>query len=219
MIRIIKQIFSRIPKKGIASIVSPFLGILANRLYDSYVLQTGFVGWPRVLPVLVWSGALLATYFLLAFIFQSIRLASELSTQAQIASQNPQDTRRELPVSEVGIGTFKDSLLAIDILAKVVLGERSKPSIEVFLKRIVLGEPYCPNCSRTLDTTHASWRADGVQIGYACSNCKREREGKKLDLYKDVQGQVRRNFDAYWQTYTEAVDRLTGGKPEEFKVT
>jgi hypothetical protein len=218
MIGTIKKIFSRIPKKGIASIISPFLGVLAGRCYDSYVLQTPFLGWPRLLPVLVWSGGLLAIYFLIAFIYQSIRLASELSTQMPTASGHPQDTRKKLPVSEVTIGTFKDPLLAIDILAEVILEERSKPGIEVFLERIVLREPYCPHCSRTLDTTHASWVADGVQTGYRCSDCKTDREGTVLNLYKDVQGEVRRNFETYWQTYTEAIHRLTGGKPERFRV-
>jgi hypothetical protein len=142
----------------------------------------------------------------------------EAIDQMPTASGHPQDARKKLPVSEITIGTYKESLLAVDILAAVILEEKSKPGVEVFLKRIVLREPYCPNCSRTLDTAHASWMADGVQTGYRCSKCNTERKGTELDLYKDVDGEVRRNFETYWQTYTEAIHRLTGGKPGEFRV-
>jgi len=142
----------------------------------------------------------------------------EAINQMPTTSGHPQNVRKKLPVSEITIGTYKEPSLAIDILAEVILEEKSKPDIEVFLKRIVLREPYCPNCLRTLDTTHASWMADGVQTGYKCSKCNNEREGTVLDLYKDVHGEVRRNFETYWQTYTEAIHRLTGGKPGEFRV-
>lgn len=141
----------------------------------------------------------------------------EAIDQMPTASGHPQNARKKLPVSEITIGTYKESLLAIDILAEVILEEKSKPGIEVFLERIVLRQPYCPNCSRTLDTTHASWKADGVQTGYRCSKCNTERKGTVSDLYKDVQGEVRRNFEMYWQTYTEAIHRLTGRKPGEFR--
>jgi len=142
----------------------------------------------------------------------------EAINQMPTASGLSQNAKKKLPVSEITIGTYKESLLAVDILAAVILEEKSKPGVEVFLKRIVLKEPYCPNCSRTLDTTHASWMADGVQTGYRCSKCNTERKGTELDLYKDVDGEVRRNFETYWQTYTEAIHRLTGGKPGEFRV-
>jgi len=142
----------------------------------------------------------------------------EAINQMPTASRHPQSARKKLPVSEITIGTYKESLLAIDILAEVILEEESKPGIEVFLKRIVLRDPYCPNCSRTLDTTHASWKADGVQTGYRCSKCNTERKGKVSDLYKDVHGKVRRNFETFWQTYTEAIHSLTGEKPGEFRV-
>jgi len=142
----------------------------------------------------------------------------EAINQMPTASRHPQSARKKLPVSEITIGTYKESLLAIDILAEVILEEESKPGIEVFLKRIVLRDPYCPNCSRTLDTTHANWMADGVQTGYMCSKCNTERKGKVSDLYKDVHGEVRRNFETFWQTYTEAIHSLTGEKPGEFRV-
>jgi len=60
--------------------------------------------------------------------------------------------------------------------------------------------------------------AIGGQTGYKCSKCDTEIEGTVLDLYKDVRGEVPRNFESYWQTYTEAIHRLTGGKPGEFRV-
>jgi hypothetical protein len=218
MYHIIKRIYSRIPKKGIASVVSTFIGVLADRLYESYVSQTAFVGWPRIFPVLLWTVGFLATYFLIAFIYESISLASDLATQVQADPKKFPDPRKKLPVSEVSIGTFKDRVLAIDILAKVILQEKTKPSIEVFLKRIVLERPYCPNCQRTLDTTRASWMADGVQTGYKCSNCQTERRGVMSDIYKDVQGEIRRNFDSYWQPYSRLINELTDGKPQDFRV-
>jgi len=142
----------------------------------------------------------------------------EAIDQMPRASGSSQDAKKKLPVSKITIGTYKERSLAVDILAVVILEEKSKPGVEMFLKRIELGEPYCPNCLRPLDAIRASWMADGVQIGYRCSKCNTKREGTELDLYKDVEGEVRRNFETYWQTYTEAIHRLTGGKPGEFRV-
>lgn len=214
----IKRIFSRIPQKGIASILSPFAGVLADRFSEAYVSQSPLVGWPRILPVLIWTGAFFGVYFLGAFIYQAIKLAADLNAQTQRNPKSFPDPRKKLPVSEVSIGTFKDTVLAIDILAKIILEERTKPSAEVFLKRIVLERPYCPTCSRTLDETHASWVAYGIQTGFQCSKCQTEREGVMSDIYRDVEGEVRRNFGVYWQTYIRAIDQLTGGKPHDFRV-
>jgi len=200
------------------SIVSPFIGVLADRLYESYVSQTPFVGGPRIFSVMLWSAGFLAAYFLLAFIYQNMRLASDLTNQIQTDPKKFPDPRKKLPVSEVSIGTYRDTVLAIDILTTIILDEQTKPSVEVFLKRIQLEDPYCPKCQRTLDTTHADWMADGVQIGFKCSNCQSERRGVMSDIYRDVEGEVRRNFDSYWRTYSHLIDELTHGKPQDFRI-
>lgn len=213
----VKRIFSRIPKKWV-TIFSPILGVLVDRLYESYAAQTPFIGWLRIFPVLIWGTLVLGVYFLIAFIYQSIKLASEVIPQVHTDLEEFPDSRTKLPISEVSIGTFKDTELAVGILAKVILEEKTKPDVEVFLKRIFLGKPYCPKCQRTLDTTHADWMADGVQTGYKCSKCQTERRGVMSTIYKDVQGEVRRNFDTYWQTYSRAINELTHAKPEDFRV-
>jgi len=226
MLNTIKRIISRIPKKGIATLASPFLAVIADRAYDWYVLETQFVGWPRVLPVLMWSGVFLAAYFLLAFVYQSVKLVRELEGRARsvpVEAYHREMTllaynnKKPLPSDRVSIGTFQDRLLAVDIMAKVILEEKARPGVEVFLKRITLGRPYCPNCSRTLDTTHAGWHADGVQIGYSCTQCKTERRGDQDAVHKDVEGEVRRNYDCFWQAYQNEIAKMTGAKPEDFK--
>ena len=198
--------------------LSAFLGILADRFYESYVSQTPFVGWPRLWPVLWWSAAFLSAYFLIAFVYQAIMLAAEVMRQHQSDPTKLPDPRRKLPVSEVSIGIFKDSVLAIDILATVILEETAKPSPEVFLERITLKRPYCLKCKRTLDETHADWIAYGVQTGYKCTNCDTERDGIMSDIYRDVEGEIRRNFETYWQIYSRLLHELTNGKPEDFRV-
>jgi hypothetical protein len=129
-----------------------------------------------------------------------------------------EDRREPLPYSEIVIGTFKTDSLAVDIQAKILLGEKIQPATETFLARICLGDPYCPRCSRSLDRRDAGWMADGMQIGYQCPTCGTQREGTYSDLFKDVCGQVRRNYPEYWQKYQKAIHDLTGGEPHKFKV-
>ena len=218
MFKTISQIFARIPRKWIVVAVSAISGILLDRISDAYISNTPFVGWPRVEPVLIWATTIVVVYFFFSFLYQSVRLAQERSQSPTANQPAALDTRKPLPVSELTIGTFEQGGLAIDILAKIVLGETSAPSVAVFLQRIVLHRPYCPKCKRTLDTTHADWMADGVQTGFECRNCGTQRTGVMHDLYRDVEGAIRRSYDDFWDNYSKQIREMTNGKADEFRI-
>ena len=220
MFTIIKTVTHRIPKKGITTLASPFAGVIADRLFDSFVLQQPFIGWPRFVSAILWSGAILLLYFFGAFVYQSLKVISDLTSVSAANAAKPLLIRKKLEVSEVSIGTFQDELLAVGILAKIVLMESSKPGVEVFLNRIRLGDPYCPRCKRSMDKTYLDPRVPfGPTVtGFACRNCSTAREGDIHDLYQDAEGEVRREYDRYWDGYIEVIRDLTHGIPNDYVV-
>lgn len=129
------------------------------------------------------------------------------------------DRRKTLPQREVVLGRFtKDERLVLDICAEILLGEEAPPKVELFLRRLRLGRPYCPRCLRPLDEWRAGWMADFGQIGYRCPRCGTEIEGDEADLAADVDGAVRRDFPDYWRRYQTEIRRLTRGKPHKYKL-
>ena len=125
----------------------------------------------------------------------------------------------QLPSDSVVIGTLEMDTLATDIRAKIILNDNIKPDIDIFLDRIQRISPYCPKCNRPLETKRASWMADGVQIGYLCKNCKTEYEGTYSDVFSEVLGEVRRNYDKYWNVYQDKIQKLTKGNPERYRTS
>jgi hypothetical protein len=75
------------------------------------------------------------------------------------------------------------------------------------LERIQLGKPYCPECSRPLDILHGDFVVDFAQMGYKCKNCNTEYEGNDRELLKDIKGEVRKNYDNYWDVYCKELDK------------
>ena len=128
------------------------------------------------------------------------------------------DRRKRLPYQSVDIGKFKQGILVVDIQARIILEEKKQPSAGIFLDRIHLGEAYCSQCLRTLNTLHAHWMADGIQKGYKCQNCEEEIEVYREDIVKDVKGKVRRDYQQYWDKYRKNIEDITGGKPHKFKL-
>ncbi len=123
-----------------------------------------------------------------------------------------------LPYSEITIGSYTTKDLCADIRAKIILDESNKPSIDIFLDRIRKGDPFCPNCLRPMDYLRASWMADGVQIGYQCKNCGIQHKGDFEDVLNDIKGEVRRNYENYWNTYKTEFDKLIKSNPIDYQL-
>ncbi|MDI7261584.1 MAG: hypothetical protein QME90_16920 [Thermodesulfobacteriota bacterium] len=135
-----------------------------------------------------------------------------------IAEWLKRDRRKALPYDYVTVGTYKIEHLAVDIRAKIVLDEITQPSIDLFLERISTGNPYCPHCQRPLDEDHLDWMGDFAQIGYTCSECQTKIKRDRMELWNDVQGEVRKRFGVYYETYKSQVHKLTKGKPDKYKI-
>ncbi len=128
------------------------------------------------------------------------------------------DRRKILPYEETVIGTYQTNDLSVDIRAKIILRESTQPNVEIFLDRIKIGRPYCPNCFRPLDYWNATWMADGIQMGYKCSVCRTEREGDRHKVLDDAKGEIRKNYSNFWSQYKHEIDSLTKGKPHKYKL-
>ena len=126
------------------------------------------------------------------------------------------DGKRILQYSKVKIGEYSRENLKVDILAKINLDNKVRPEIPLFLERVIVGDPYCSHCSRNLDSLHAIWMADGVQIGYKCTDCQTEIKRDRNELVDDAKAEVRKNFDQMWVLYCNEIKRITKGKPNRY---
>jgi hypothetical protein len=140
-------------------------------------------------------------------IYFSLKTITELQIQIDQFNQKPSEKqtilKKALPYRDMSVGTFKTSDIEVDIQAKIILEEQIKPDIENFLKRIDIGNPYCPKCSRPLDEWKSNWEANFAQIGYKCSSCNTQREGDTLALLYDIHGLIRSDYDSYWNIYSK----------------
>jgi hypothetical protein len=217
-----KIIWARVPKKAILYVIGAFGGVLADRLYDSLVLDSPFVGLPKLISVILWTFCILITYFNFAFIIFAIKIVGETNTKASSPNSLQNDVvpiirkKEKLPYSQLSIGNLTFDILSVDILADIKLEERNQPDIQNFLIRLHLGDPYCPKCSRPLDKWNAGWQVDFAQIGYACSTCGTRAKGDSNFVLSEIHAKVRSNYDTYWKTYKNKFDELTGGHPEDF---
>ena len=113
---------------------------------------------------------------------------------------------QKMKLKNVNIGTYMTAILEAEIGINFRNVGKIPESRETFLSNISLGNPYCPKCSRPLNEEHASWMADGVQIGYYCKNCASKYVGNSFELYKDVQAEVRKIYEQYLKLYLKHVN-------------
>lgn len=131
--------------------------------------------------------------------------------RTEIIINRPKPASKVLPLvlpDTVNIGNFTDKILSVDIQAKVVVGEVAKPETDTFLQRVSYGEPFCSNCSRPLQTNNSgAWSHDDIDA-YSCDKCKEKWTGDGYDVLVEIKGEVRRNYDQYYQVYQEKIESL-----------
>jgi len=129
------------------------------------------------------------------------------------------DRRRFLPQREVIVGTYREEGIATDVRAEIVLGERIPPDVEIFLDRIQIGQPYCPDCSSQLEEVFVEHWVPGYSgWHYECRRCGTEIAIDGDELRRAAAGAVRRDYLRYWSRYEEEIQHLTGAKPGRFKL-
>lgn len=97
------------------------------------------------------------SYFIIPSIILLLIIGSFISMFRCIESTRGQTSqqikiisnKKLLPYRDVSIGKYVTSNINVDILAEIILGETITPDIEIFLKRLKLGNPYCPSCQNT----------------------------------------------------------------------
>ena len=130
----------------------------------------------------------------------------------------PQQVKKHLPRSEVKIGEYNVDFLCVDILATIDLDETQQPDVTFFLNRIKFGEPYCVNCHSPLDIRCANWNLGLHQFGYDCKKCELKIDINNDIILRELKSIIRTNYGQYWQKYQEEINKLTGGKPDDFEV-
>lgn len=211
MLESLKHIFSNIPKfiRSIilAGFISPIIGYVIVQITTDNPINISLSNIGYLLIIIV-------SFTVIGFIIGSIISI----TQLRYNRLAPKCSIKKLSDDKVAIGEYITEGLSVGILAEIVLDENSKPSIDSFLIRIKIGEPYCLSCSNPFELLRASWQLEGIQIGYKCTNCDYEIHKDYNDLQREVKGKVRKNFDEYWNIYIEEIDKMTGGKRSQYKL-
>lgn len=221
----IKLIWTRIPKKRLYSIVTFIVGYFAKLILDFFLRGEPFKLSEHATQALTGSVVLLVVYFVCAFVYYSIIMVAELNKRVHAVGIESETqglslpTKTALPDSKVVIGTLKKDFLFAEIKAKIVLQENGKPDIENFLRRIMIGKPYCPKCLRPMDDTAADWRTlDTSPVGYYCVNCRTSSRGHYDHILKDVHALVRKDYEDYWKVYKSKIDELTNSERHKFTI-
>jgi hypothetical protein len=128
------------------------------------------------------------------------------------------DRRKVLPHPDIVIGSYRKTDLEVAIWAVIHLDETTQPDLEVFLRRVRKGDPFCPHCQRPLDEWRASWMEDFGQIGYQCRDCRTQIRGDAAALLDELRREVRKDFLSYWTRYQEKLGLMTGGKHHKYKL-
>ena len=158
-----------------------------------------------------------------AFFIGAIRSISKLREEKNTYFDSANNINKEkklitLPYTNVKIGEYVTVNFAVDIRAIIILEENTKPDISLFLKRISIDIPYCPQCSRQLDYWKTTWMANGAQIGYQCLNCDTQRKGDINSVLNEVKAEVRKDFEKFWKFYKNKILELTNGEPEKYRL-
>lgn len=218
MLKAIKAIFTNIPKFFTWLIPTIFVAPLLILLISGYITnQTLNISLTNLKNVIYLTLAV----SIIAFFWSSLKTVKFLILNTEESNNSYRKTitidgKRILQYSKVKIGEYSRENLKVDILAKINLDNEVQPEIPLFLERVIIGDPYCPHCSRNLDYLHASWMADGVQIGYKCINCETEIKRDRKKLVDDAKAEVRKNFDETWVLYRNEIKRITKCKPHKY---
>jgi len=162
---------------------------------------------------------IILTLLIIGFVVGSLRSLKTLLSEKESGfsgSLTSAPKKEVLPYSSISLDTFLSDYLCVDIQAKIVLGETIDPSVDIFLERVQIGDPFCPKCNTPLDIKRASWMADGVQTGYLCKKCNTEDNRDYFELLRDVKGFVRSNFSSMWALYTKKIADLTGNRQDKY---
>jgi hypothetical protein len=175
----------------------------------------------QLFELLLVMTALLITGFLVGT-FRAINQLKTRGTTANsdmTAAENKIDVNKKiLPYSKIELGNYESETIAVGILADILLEESIKPGTELFLNRVDAGEPYCPKCKNPMESWNAGPKAGFVQIGYKCINCRTKHGRNRDELIKDISGEIRRNYDNYWNRYVHQINKITNGRPGDYMV-
>jgi ribosomal protein L37AE/L43A len=213
----VKYILSFLPKWMIwviGSVIAALIGLIVVQ----YVKDEDIV-FSTSNTVKLLFGIIVLT--LIGFIYAAIKSVNVLLPDGRENVNNGRQYKTGkilLTKSKIVLGEYQETNLHVPLNAKIDLGFHEKPEVSEFLELVEIGKPYCPQCNRDLDFRRASWMADGVQTGYKCKKCGRERDGNEYALLKDAKAEVRKDFENYWQKYQGEIHKLTRGKPENFEV-
>lgn len=212
---VLKYIYSLIPTTIKWILLSIFVLPILGKIVSEGISEEGInISLNKFLYLLVFAIILLAIGFFIGS-FRSVRIL--LSTEK---SENIGNVKQKkiLSVNQVNIGQYKDENLAVAIIAEINLTDEIQPNIEDFIKRVSIGEPFCPQCLRPLDIYHTSWQVDGSPDGFQCEECNTKRQGLKSDIIKDIIKEIRFNYKEYYEKYHSEIDKLTKGKPQQYNL-
>lgn len=220
-----KIIFGMIPKKGLTFVIMLFVGFLGERALSTYFYDESFLEVAKLWRAVFVSGGIILAYFIIAFIYQSLRYSSALAQKSpeEIRDIISPERRKKKLSYRFELQTLSNEIAEITVyVQRRWLPNDARPTVEEFLDSLEYTDPRCSQCHSDFRTNYS-----GV-TSYECPlpSCKNKQRIYKNDMFHMTQnakaqfaGSVRRDFDHYWDVYVSTYLELTGGKPEEYQDT
>lgn len=210
-LKAIKFIWSNIPKlikKSLFWLILLIFGdIVLKELFEiQFLISTSFA--IKLLIVIV-------ILIVVGFFWAAIVSVSKLLKMNGQRTKPEIHTKIFLQQDKVPIGRYRNDIYSVDIFARIFLDIKTKVDVSLFTERISIGKPFCNICTKTLTST---FFLDIESDGYRCTKCKSRLNEDNYSVLGCVTGEIRTNYDKYWQKYKEEINKLTGGKPENYEV-
>jgi len=220
-------VFNRIPKKWFSTLGTI---VFTNIFFIPWLLNQPIEGLPRILVIIGISLGVIIFYFTVMTIVYSLQIIKELNAaienQGHIRSTDIVIKKKDKLRSHIEIHTIiSDGLWEIKVsVRRRWLPSEPRPNVEDFIESIKYSEPHCGLCHSNLEHGYLFGHSRG---GNKCTNPECENSRKILivmslyDQCKDVAnqfaGQVRSDYDKYWELYKSTYQEITNGKPEKYQ--
>lgn len=217
MIEALKSVWFKIPKNILLTFGLIILGYITQRFFDNYFYNQPFLSLSKFLVSLIWGGIFLIGYFLISFIYFSLKLISELQNQTAL-EQNNQIIKLEF--KERQYREFYSPMIAClkEIKAKNLITVKvSKASSEAWRE-------LCANSPRPMPNHDKEFEPYKKSIEYANKQLEQEilpLYNKMLSIFSEKYGlansEIQKGYDEFcefveiwnrWITHSIAVDTI-----------
>lgn len=222
----LKLVLNRIPKgwfySSMSSLILGFFFLIINSIaFAQPIVNEMLIGLIFLVSVVLII--LIFLILIIKYVLLTIEEKNEKDLDLVTAKPIKKTASKKNIRRHIELQTLNNNLWEIKVSVKRKWWPSEQmPNIEDFLKALEFSEPYCGLCKSNIESNYSS------SIRYSrCSNfeCKNSNEQipstvvsqLKSTLENQFAGDIRNDYEKYWDIYTTIYLGITDGKPEEFQ--